>query len=39
MSDLDDNETRVALLYGKIIVACLAILISVWQLDIPLPTP
>ena len=39
MSDLDPNETQVALLYGRIIIACLAILVAVWQLDVPLPTP
>ncbi len=34
---MDDNETKVAVLYGRIIVAALAILIATWQLDVPLP--
>ena len=37
MSLLDENETKVAVLYGRIIVACLAILISLYGLDVPLP--
>lgn len=35
--DLDDNETQVALLYGRIILACLAVLVATWQLDVTLP--
>ena len=34
---MDDNETKVAVLYGRIIVAALAILIATWQLDVPVP--
>jgi hypothetical protein len=34
---MDENETKIAVLYGRIIVACLAILISIHQLDVPLP--
>ncbi len=34
---MDDNETKVAVLYGRIIVACLAILVAFWQLDVDLP--
>ncbi len=34
---MDDNETKVATLYGRIIVACLAILVALWQIDVDLP--
>jgi hypothetical protein len=34
---MNDNETKVAVLYGRIIVACLAVLIATWQLDVPIP--
>ena len=34
---LDDNEVQVATLYGRIIIACLAILVAFWQLDVPVP--
>ena len=34
---MDDNETKIAVLYGRIIVACLAILVAFWQLDVDLP--
>jgi hypothetical protein len=34
---MDDNETKIAVLYGRIIVACLAILVATWQLDVDIP--
>lgn len=34
---VDDNETKVATLYGRIIIACLAILVALWQLDVTVP--
>ena len=34
---MDDNEVKVAVLYGRIIVACLAILVATWQLDVNVP--
>jgi hypothetical protein len=34
---MNDNETKVAVLYGRIIIACLAVLIAVWQLDVEVP--
>jgi hypothetical protein len=34
---MDDNETKIAVLYGRIIVACLAILVAAWQLDVTVP--
>lgn len=34
---MDENETKVAVLYGRIIVACLAILVAFWQLDVEVP--
>jgi hypothetical protein len=34
---MNDNETKVAVLYGRIIVAALAILAALYGLDIPLP--
>jgi hypothetical protein len=34
---MDDNETKVAVLYGRIIVACLAVLAALYGLDVPLP--
>ncbi len=34
---MDENEVKVATLYGRIILACLAVLIAVWQLDVELP--
>jgi hypothetical protein len=34
---MDENETKIAVLYGRIIVACLAILVATWQLDVQLP--
>ncbi len=37
MSELSPDETRVALLYGRIILACLAVLIGAWQLDVDVP--
>lgn len=36
-SDLSPDETRVALLYGRIILACLAVLVATWQLDVQIP--
>jgi hypothetical protein len=35
--EMDPDETRVALLYGRIILACLAVLIATWQLDVDIP--
>jgi hypothetical protein len=35
---MDENETKVATLYGRIIIACLAILVAFWQLDVTVPT-
>ena len=37
MSDLSPDETRVALLYGRIIILCLAVLAAVWQLEVDIP--
>ncbi len=34
---MDDNETKIATLYGRIIIACLAILVALWQIDVDLP--
>lgn len=34
---MDDNETKVSLLFGRIIVCCLAILVAFWQLDVKVP--
>ena len=34
---MDDNETKVAILYGRIIIACLAVLVAAWQLDVDIP--
>lgn len=34
---MNDNETRVALLYGRIIIGCLAVLAALWQLDVEIP--
>ena len=34
---MDDNETKVAVLYGRIIVACLAMLVALWQLEVEVP--
>jgi hypothetical protein len=34
---MDDNETKIAVLYGRIIVACLAILVALWQLEVDVP--
>jgi hypothetical protein len=34
---MDDNETKVAVLYGRIIIACLAVLVAAWQLDVDIP--
>lgn len=34
---MNDNETKVAVLYGRIIIACLAVLVAVWQLDVEVP--
>ena len=34
---MDDNETKVATLYGRIIISCLAILVALWQIDVDLP--
>lgn len=34
---MDEDETKVAVLYGRIIVACLAVLIAVWQLPVEVP--
>ena len=36
-TEMDSDEKQVALLYGRIIVACLAILVAVWQLDVEVP--
>ena len=35
--EMDTDEKQVALLYGRIIIACLAILVAVWQLDVEVP--
>jgi len=37
VEDLNPDEARVALLYGRIIIACLAILVATWQLDVTVP--
>lgn len=37
LSDLSPDETRVALLYGRIIILCLAVLAAVWQLEVDIP--
>ena len=34
---MNDNETKVAVLYGRIIIACLAVLVAAWQLDVEIP--
>lgn len=34
---MNADESKVAVLYGRIIVTCLAILIATWQLDVPIP--
>ncbi len=34
---MDDNETKIAVFYGRIIVACLAILVALWQLEVDVP--
>jgi hypothetical protein len=34
---MDDNETKIAILYGRIIVASLAILVALWQLEVDVP--
>jgi hypothetical protein len=34
---MNDNETKVAVLYGRIIIACLAVLVAAWQLDVEVP--
>lgn len=34
---MDSDEAKVALLYGRIIIACLAVLVATWQLDVELP--
>ncbi len=34
---MDSDEKQVALLYGRIIIASLAILVAVWQLDVEIP--
>ena len=34
---MDDNEQKIAVLYGRIIIACLAVLVAVWQLDVTIP--
>lgn len=34
---MEDNETRVALFYGRIIVVCLGIIVAFWQLDVEVP--
>lgn len=34
---MDSDETKVALLYGRIIIACLAVLVATWQLDVEIP--
>ena len=34
---MDDNEQTIAVLYGRIIIACLAILAALWQLDVVVP--
>jgi hypothetical protein len=36
-AEMSPDETRVALLYGRIILACLAVLIAAWQLDVEVP--
>ncbi len=35
--EMDPDETRVALLYGRIIIMCLAVLVATWQLDVDIP--
>ena len=35
--EMDQDETKVALLYGRIIIACLAVLVAAWQLDVDVP--
>lgn len=37
MIQMNDNETKVALFYGRIIIACLAIIIAFYGLDVPIP--
>ncbi len=37
MSELSPDETRVALLYGRIIILCLTVLVAFWQLDVDIP--
>ena len=34
---MDDNEQKIAVLYGRIIIACLAILVAFWQLEVEVP--
>lgn len=36
-ADLSEDETKVALLYGRIIIMCLAVLAATWQLDLDIP--
>ena len=36
-SDLSDDDTKIALLYGRIIIMCLAVLVATWQLDVDIP--
>jgi len=35
--EMDPDETKVALLYGRIIIASLAVLVAAWQLDVDIP--
>ena len=34
---MDDNEQKIAVLYGRIIIACLAILVALWKLPVEVP--
>ncbi len=34
---MDENETQVSLLFGRVILACLAVIIAIYGLDVPLP--
>ena len=37
MISMDDNETKVSLLFGRVILACLAVLAALHGLDVQLP--
>ena len=34
---MDDNETKVAIVYSRIILLSLAVLVAAWQLDVEVP--